>query len=142
MCISQLGSGLFVPFFGWGYPISGLYLYHGFCLASPCLLTGQVPHALYKHIGKPVIDIYDPGLPSPPPSPPMVPPPCGLGWWYGSSGPPPCGLWWWYGSSGPPPVACGGGMLVCWYVGMLVCWYVGMYVGMLVSMYVCMYVCR
>ena len=33
-CICQLGSGLFVPFFEWGYPISGLYLYHGFCLAS------------------------------------------------------------------------------------------------------------
>ena len=67
-----------------------------------------------------VMCIYDPGLPSPPPSPPHSPP-CGLGWWYGSSGPPPCGLWWWYGSSGPPPVACGGGMLVCWYVGMYVC---------------------
>ena len=38
-------------------------------------------------------------------------PPCGLWWWYGSSGHPPCGLWWWYGSSGPRYV----GMLVCWY---------------------------
>ena len=50
-------------------------------------------------------------------------PPCGLWWWYGSSGPPPCGLWWWYV-----------GMLVCWYVGMMVC----RYAGMLVCMYVCM----
>ena len=65
-----------------------------------------------------IYKIYDPGLPSPPLPPPMV----------------------------PPPVACGVGMLVCWYVGMLVCWYVGMlvcwYVGILVCWYVGMYVCR
>ena len=33
----------------------------------------------------------------------------------------------------PRPVACGGGMLVCWYVAMLLCCYV--------CWYVCMYVC-
>jgi len=99
---------------------------------------------------------------SPPPPPPMgmggqyrlvllVPPtPCGLWWlWW---------LWWWYGSSGPaPPVACGGGMLVCWYVGMLGwrdgwmdgwmdvwmygCMDVWMYGCMDGCMHACMYVC-
>lgn len=60
-CISHLGSGLFVPCFEWGYPISGLYhvipvswIFFG----KPCLVTGQVPHALYKHVGEPVIDTY------------------------------------------------------------------------------------
>ena len=67
------------------------------------------------------------------------PPPCGLWWWYGSSGPPPCGLWWWYGSSGPPPLW--PVVVVCWYVGMLVCMYVCVCVCMYV-MYVCMYVCN
>jgi hypothetical protein len=55
------------------------------------------------------IYIYGAALATPPP-----PPTNGYGWTVSS------------GSSGPPPVACGGGMLVCWYVGMLVCWYVCM----------------
>ena len=53
--------------------------------------------------------------------------------------PPPCGLGWWYGSSGPPPVACGGGMS-CLYVGMYACMHACMYVHMNVCMYVCRYV--
>ena len=96
-----------------------------------------------------VIYIYGAALATPPPpphqwvwvdsivwffwSPPLWP--VVVVWFFWS--PPPCGLWWWYGSSGPPPLW--PVVVVCWYVGMLVCWYAGMYVCMYVCL--CMYVC-